>query len=193
MSTPQNELISIQLRKATPYEAKLMNAYSSLAKQTVEEFVKTGRLISLPADLPAKMLKERAGVFVSIRKKNGSLRGCIGTYRSTQSNIAQEILHNAMAAAAHDPRFPPISPAELPDLVYAVDLLSKPENASKEELDPKKYGLIVQAADGRRGLLLPDLEGVVTIDQQISICRQKALICEDEPVRLYRFTVERHK
>ncbi len=170
----------------------MSDSYLFLARKTVEEYVKTGQVISLPKDLPQEMLTQKAGVFVSIHKKDGSLRGCIGTFAPTQKNLAREISQNAIESATSDPRFPAIKTQELPDLVYSVDILSQPEPAEKKDLDPQKYGLIVTAADGRRGLLLPDLEGVETVEQQIAICRQKAFIAETEPVSFLRFRVERH-
>jgi len=136
-------------------------------------------------------MRERAGVFVSI-KKHGQLRGCIGTFEPTQSNVAQEVINNAISSATRDPRFPPVAPAELADLSYSVDVLTKPEPVdSPAQLDPKEYGVIVECGR-RRGLLLPNLEGVDTVDYQIDICRQKAGILPHEPVRLYRFQVKRY-
>ncbi|MCL4382399.1 MAG: AmmeMemoRadiSam system protein A [Patescibacteria group bacterium] len=170
----------------------MIDSYLLLAQKTVEEYVKTGQVISLPRDLPKEMLTKKAGVFISIHQKDGSLRGCIGTFLPTQDNLAHEIVRNAIESATADPRFSAILAQELPDLVYSVDILSEPEPAEKKDLNPKKYGLIVTTADGRRGLLLPDLEGVETIEQQISVCRQKAGIAETEPVSFLRFRVERH-
>lgn len=122
------------------------------------------------------------------------LRGCVGTYLPTQKNIALEIIHNAVEASSHDPRFFPVTVGELPHLRYSVDILSTPETVIKiDDLDVKRYGLIVSAVDGRRGLLLPDLEGVETAKQQIEICRQKAGILPEEKITLERFSVERHK
>lgn len=166
--------------------------YLHLAKRTVENWIKYHQLIKMPEDLPQEMTGKKSGVFVSIHQKDGSLRGCIGTFLPTQDNLAHEIVRNAIESATADPRFPAILAQELPDLVYSVDILSEPEPAEKKDLNPQKYGLIVTAADGRRGLLLPDLEGVETIEQQISICRQKAGIAETEPVSFLRFQVERH-
>jgi AmmeMemoRadiSam system protein A len=131
-------------------------------------------------------------VFVSIHKLGG-LRGCIGTFEPREDNVAEEIIANAVSSASRDPRFPPIAPEELKDLDYSVDVLTAPEPVkSQDQLDPKKYGCIVECGY-RRGLLLPDLEGVDTADYQVSICRQKAGIAPDEPVNLYRFQVKRYK
>jgi AmmeMemoRadiSam system protein A len=161
-----------------------------LAKEAVEHFV-SKREIFKPEGLSPEM-EDRAGVFVSL-KKHGQLRGCIGTFEPVRSNIAEEIVHNAISSATHDPRFSPIQSHELNDLEYSVDILTAPEPVeSEEELDPKKYGVIVQSGY-RRGLLLPDLEGVDDVATQISICRQKAHISPTEPVELYRFMVKRYR
>ena len=150
----------------------------------------TGKLPTVKELVPE--MKERAGVFVSIHK-NGELRGCIGTFEPTQPNVAGEIMTNAVSSATDDPRFLPVSSEELGELDYSVDVLTKPEPvADKTQLDPRKYGVIVQSG-WRRGLLLPDLEGVETVDHQIDICRQKAGIAPDEPVNLRRFQVRRYK
>ena len=157
-----------------------MHPLAELAKKTVEAYVKVPEM------------KEKAGVFVSIHK-SGELRGCIGTFEPQKDNVAEEIVANAISSATRDPRFFPITPDELKDLEYSVDILTKPEPVkSKDQLDQKKYGVIVQAGF-RKGLLLPDLEGVDSVDYQIDICRQKAGIMPDEPVKLYRFEVKRYK
>ncbi|MCR4432335.1 MAG: AmmeMemoRadiSam system protein A [Tepidanaerobacteraceae bacterium] len=165
--------------------------YVRLARQTLETYVKEGRIPEIPADLPEDMLAGRAGVFVSI-KKHGELRGCIGTYLPTRKNIAEEIQHNAISAGCEDPRFDPVKPEELPELVYSVDVLTKPEPVdSPDKLDPKRYGVIVKKGY-RSGLLLPDLEGVDTVEEQISIALRKAGISPDEDYKLERFEVVRH-
>ena len=161
-----------------------------LARQAVESYVQKNVVIK-PGELAPEM-KERAGVFVSL-KKHGQLRGCIGTFEPTQSCVAEEIIQNAISSATDDPRFSPVNPSELGSLDYSVDVLTHPEAVEdRSQLDPKKYGVIV-AAGGRRGLLLPDLEGVDSVDTQISICRQKAGIMPAEPVKLYRFEVRRYR
>ena len=167
-----------------------MHSLVRLAKKTVETYVKERKVIK-PEKLTLRM-KERAGVFVSIHKL-GELRGCIGTIEPQRSNVAEEIIATAISSATRDPRFFPITPDELGDLDYSVDVLTTPEPVkSKDQLDPRRYGIIVEAG-WRRGLLLPDLEGVDTVDEQISICRQKGGISPDEPVKLYRFEVKRYK
>lgn len=166
--------------------------YVRLARLSVETYTKTGNYPKLPSDLPEELLKSKAGVFVSLHEF-GNLRGCIGTTEPTQSNIAMEILANAVAASQRDPRFPAVQSDELPRLEYKVDVLFPPEPIdSPDKLNPKIYGVIVENGS-RRGLLLPDLEGVDTVEQQIAIARQKARIGSGEPVHLYRFKVVRHK
>jgi len=168
----------------------VMHPIARLAKKTVETFVKEGKTPQ-PEELTPEM-KQKAGVFVSIHKF-GELRGCIGTIEPTEKNVAEEIINNAINSATRDPRFPPIAPNELKDLSYSVDVLTAPEPIdSQDQLDPKKYGVIVEAGF-RRGLLLPDLEGVDSVDYQIDICCQKAGIASDEPINLYRFEVRRYK
>ncbi|HEW80877.1 MAG TPA: AmmeMemoRadiSam system protein A, partial [Nitrospirae bacterium] len=128
-----------------------MHPLVKLAKDTIEEYVRNGDIIKPPANLSAEMTGE-AGVFVSIKKK-GELRGCIGTFQPTRESIALEIIQNAVSASTQDPRFPPVSPAEIDKLEYSVDVLSEPERISgKDELDPRKYGVIVKSGE-HRGLL----------------------------------------
>ena len=168
-----------------------MHPLVKLAKDTVEEFIRSGSR-KKPPDAPAPEMTEKAGVFVSLKKK-GDLRGCIGTFQSTTENVAHEIIQNAVSAATHDPRFSPVTEDELDEIDYSVDVLMKPEKvAGKSDLDPKKYGVIVKCGD-RKGLLLPDLEGVDTVDEQVSIAAMKAGISSGEDIELYRFEVKRYK
>jgi AmmeMemoRadiSam system protein A len=165
--------------------------YVRLARLSLETYIKTGQRAAMPESLPGEMQNTRAGAFVSL-KKHGRLRGCIGTISATANSLAEEIMENALSAATNDPRFDPVTEEELPELVYSVDVLGKPEEIdSIDKLDAKRYGVIVQSG-GRRGLLLPNLEGVNTPEEQIAISRQKAGISSDEPVRLFRFEVVRH-
>ncbi len=168
------------------------DAYLLLARSSLEYFILHGKTMPKPDDLPEELENVRAGVFVSI-KKYGRLRGCIGTIAPTQSCVAMEIIHNAVSAGTEDPRFDAVSEDELPDLVYDVDVLGKPEKiASLDELDPKHYGVIVSCS-GRRGLLLPDLEGIDTPKKQVKIALDKAGIDEDEPYTMQRFKVTLHE
>ena len=163
-----------------------------LARETVEMYVRERKTPGVPDKAPDEMLKSRAGTFVSIHK-DGRLRGCIGTFLPTRGSVAEEIIGNAVSAAARDPRFEPIGPEELPFLEINVDVLSAPERiGSEKELDVKKYGVIVSSGH-KRGLLLPDLDGVDTVKDQISIARRKAGIGPGEKVSLERFEVVRHR
>ncbi|MBO4808625.1 MAG: AmmeMemoRadiSam system protein A [Lachnospiraceae bacterium] len=168
--------------------------YVKLAAESVEYYLKTGRMIDMKdckTSILPEMKSNRAGAFVSIHE-HGRLRGCIGTILPVTDCLAEEIIRNAVSASTEDPRFNPIEPDELPWLEINVDVLSTPEPIKSEaELDPKKYGVIVTNGR-RRGLLLPDLDGVDTVERQISISKQKAGIAPDEPVELQRFTVTRH-
>ncbi len=171
---------------------KLEDAYVGLARYSLETYIKTGRRAKLPEGLPREMTEQRAGVFVSL-KKFGDLRGCIGTISPVTDSIAREILRNAVSAGVEDPRFPPVGEEELDDLVYSVDVLSEAEPISgREALDVKRYGVIVSSGR-KRGLLLPNLEGIDTVEQQVAIAKKKAGIYDNEPIRLERFEVVRHK
>ena len=166
--------------------------YVALAKETIEEYIRFGNVINPPEYSSKELLENRSGVFVSIHKF-GQLRGCIGTFLPMESCIAKEIIANAIAASTRDPRFSPIEVDELKDLEINVDVLTTPENINSTDLlDPKKYGVIV-SKDTRRGLLLPDLEGVNTVEDQILIAKRKAGILPNEEVSLQRFEVIRHK
>lgn len=161
-----------------------------LARGTIEKYVRDGEVISPPSELAPEM-KPRAGVFVSLHKR-GALRGCIGTIEPVQPNVAQEIIQNAISAATRDPRFPPVRPDELGELEISTDVLGEPEPiTSLDELDPERYGVIVEKGY-RRGLLLPNLEGVGTAEEQIDIALRKAWISEDEEYRILRFEVVRY-
>ncbi len=167
------------------------DAYVQLARSAIERYVRGGRMPEVPPGLPEEMYGQRAGVFVSI-KKEGRLRGCIGTIQAAQGSIAGEIVENAISAAARDPRFDPVEPEELDKLVISVDVLGETERiGSAAELDVKRYGVIVTKGR-KRGLLLPNLEGVDTVEEQIAIARQKAGIREEDEVELERFEVVRH-
>ena len=171
-----------------------MNQYSSLAKETIEKYIKNGETISSPEELPKKM-DRKAGTFVTIIK-NGDLRGCIGTFLPTKENIAQEIISNAIVAATKDYRFEPIKESELNQLSYEVSILSEPEIIKNiGELDPKKFGIIVKTANPplKSALLLPDIEGVDTVKKQISItCRKGDINPETEEIEIYKFKVEKY-
>lgn len=164
-----------------------------LARRAVEAWVTKQESIS--AELPPESGPARAGVFVSLHQSDGSLRGCLGTLGPTQPTLAAEIIGNAVSAASRDPRFRPVRPDELPDLHISVDVLNEPEEVEGVgALDPRVYGLIVRTEDGRQALLLPDLEGVDTPEQQLRItCRKGHIDPELDRFRLFRFTVTRHR
>ena len=166
--------------------------YVRLARSAVEAYVSGKKVLSVPADLPEEMLYRQAGAFVSIHE-HGELRGCIGTIGPTRDSLAEEIIGNAISASTRDPRFSAIRPDELDWLEISVDVLGEPENIdSEDELDVKRYGVIVTSG-GKRGLLLPDLDGVDTPEQQVAIAKQKAGIRPLERYELQRFEVIRHK
>lgn len=161
----------------------------ALARLAVETFIREGIKLKTPA-----LKTGRAACFVSIKTLAGDLRGCIGTIEPIKESLEAELIANAINAATRDPRFPPVSPAELANLRYSVDVLSAPETTRFEELDPKIYGVIVEDENGiRRGLLLPDIEGVETAQQQVEIATRKAGIRPGTPLKLFRFRVERFR
>lgn len=167
------------------------DALVRLARRVVEGYVRTGEAPPLPEGLPDEMTKTRAGVFVSL-KIAGKLRGCIGTISAETGSIAQEITKNAVSAASQDPRFDPVRAEELPRITYSVDVLGQTERIdSIEQLDAKRYGVVV-ISGYRKGLLLPNLEGVDTAEEQLKIAKRKAGIPEDERCRMERFEVVRH-
>lgn len=187
-----DEIYENEQRKLLDCIKEKEDAYVKLARLSLETYVKTGEKVKRPENLPGEMLKNKAGTFVSI-KKYGQLRGCIGTIEPMTGCVADEILRNAICAATDDPRFSPVTRSELDDLVYSVDVLSEPEPIETiAELDVKRYGVIVMSGQ-KRGLLLPNLEGVDTPEQQLSIAMQKAGIRKGEKVSLERFEVVRHK
>lgn len=185
-----------------------MNPYVVLAKSAVESCIKNKKIIIPSKDLPEDLFRSKAGVFVTI-KERGQLRGCMGTYLPTKENIAKEIVINAIAAATEDYRFSPIQKDDLPRLSYEVYILSKPELVKDpKDLNPKKYGIIVKTPvsakktsvvfndhlPSKTGLLLPHLEGINTIEQQISIACQKGDINpEGENILIYKFTVKKYE
>ncbi|MEJ2314501.1 MAG: AmmeMemoRadiSam system protein A [Nitrospirota bacterium] len=168
-----------------------MHPLVRLAKESVEACVVKGQVLTTPEELDEEM-QQKAGVFVCL-KRGGELRGCIGTISPVTECLASEVIRNAIAASTEDPRFMPVGEEELDGLEYTVDVLYPPEPVSDlGELDPKKYGVIVSKG-ARRGLLLPDLEGVDTVEMQLHIAMQKAGISPgEEGVKVERFRVERY-
>lgn len=165
--------------------------YVKLARLSLETFLLERKNLKRPQDLPGELLDQKAGVFVSL-KKHGRLRGCIGTIAPVEENVADEIIRNAVSAGVGDPRFDPVAPEELPELTYSVDVLGKPEPiAGMDQLDVKRYGVIVTRGR-KRGLLLPNLDGVTSPAQQVQIALQKAGISPEEQYAMERFEVVRH-
>jgi len=183
-----------------------MNPYIFLAKTAVENYVKEKKEISPPEDLPREFFEKKSGVFITIEKEK-KLRGCIGTYLPTKDNLAKEIISNAIAASTRDYRFNPIKEKELPYLSYKVYVLSQPELIKDtKELNPKKYGIIVRTLSKAKdvvfnghlphktGLLLPNLEGIDTVEKQLSIaCQKGGINPKTEEFIIYKFTVEKHQ
>ena len=167
------------------------DSYVRLARETIEKYIARREKNTVPGWAPAEMTERKAGVFVSIHKE-GRLRGCIGTILPVRRSVAEEIICNAVSAATGDPRFDPVRPEELDKLEINVDVLSTPERIeSRDELDVKRYGVIVEKGF-RRGLLLPDLDGIDTVDEQIDIARKKGGISLRDNITLERFEVIRH-
>ena len=180
-----------RVRKERDMAMKNADPYVELAYKSLESYILKKEVIEIPEGLPEEMLRTRAGAFVSIHE-HGRLRGCIGTIGPTMDNVALEIINNAISASTRDPRFSPIAASELEWLEINVDVLGEPEFIdSLDELDVKKYGVIVSSGR-KRGLLLPDLDGVDTVEEQVAIAMQKGGIYEDEEIKLQRFEVVRH-
>ncbi len=164
---------------------------AELAREAIKYYLENEKLPQVPETMPPEY-SMRAGVFVSL-KESGRLRGCIGTFEPVRGSLAEEIVANAVNAAVNDPRFAPLRNEELPGLSISVDILSPLEKVkSEDELDPKIYGILVRSGS-RSGLLLPGLEGLDTVEEQLKAVRQKARIAPDEHIDIYRFKVTRHK
>ncbi|MBN2626171.1 MAG: AmmeMemoRadiSam system protein A [Spirochaetales bacterium] len=142
-----------------------------------------------------ELKEQQASCFVTLHKETDGeeeLRGCIGTLAPVKPSLFEEIRSNALSAAFSDPRFPPLRKDELKELTISVDVLEPSEPiASPDQLDPAVYGVIVEKGY-RRGVLLPDLEGVDTVERQLEIARMKAGIGPDDEVTLQRFRVTRY-
>ena len=165
--------------------------YVKLARDSLKHYLNHGKHISIPSYVTPKMLNSQQGVFVSL-KKQGVLRGCVGTFLPTTDNVATEIIKNAIQAGQYDPRFNEVNLAELPEITISVDILSKPQTTTINELDPLKYGVIVSCGH-KQALLLPNLEGINTVEKQLNIVLQKARINKNEDYSIKKFKVIRHK
>lgn len=169
-----------------------ISPHAQLAKAAIDQYVRHGRIMDVPENTPDELKSTCAGAFVCL-KIHGSLRGCIGTIEPVQRSLAEEIIENAISAATRDPRFLPVEREDLDLLEISVDVLFPPEPIDgMEQLDPKRFGVIVENGSSR-GLLLPDLDGVDTAEQQIDIAKHKAFIRKNDPIKLYRFEVKRHE
>lgn len=169
-----------------------MHPFISLAQQAIETYLTTGQIMEPPLPLPANMT-EPGAVFVSLHLANGKLRGCRGTITATQPNLAEAIIYTAIASATDDPRFPPMTFAELEGLDVKIDVLSPLEPvADFSQLDEKIYGVFIQSGL-RRALLLPDIASVESVPQQLALVRRKAGLSLEEPAEFYRFTVTRYQ
>jgi AmmeMemoRadiSam system protein A len=165
--------------------------YVKLARESLEYYIKHHKQMQIPIDIERQLVKEKAGVFVTLHL-NGKLRGCIGTIQPTTSSIAEEIIQNAISSGTRDYRFAKVRLNELDRIEYSVDVLKTPESISDaSELDVKTYGVIV-SNQYKSGLLLPNIEGIETVEEQIRIAKMKAGIKDDEPYQLQRFEVVRH-
>ena len=170
-----------------------MDKYIELAKQAIECYIKNKTVISVPKNLPDEFYSKKAGVFVTI-KNNKELRGCIGTYLATKKNIAEEIISNAISACSRDTRFHAITENELPDLNYEISILNPPKLIKDiKNHNVKEHGIIIKCADGKCGLLLPDLDGIDLTSQQIAIaCEKGGINPNTDEINLYYFTIEKH-
>ena len=169
-----------------------MHPLAQLAKRAVEQYLREGTVLTMKDDELSPEFRQRAGVFICL-KVHGMLRGCIGTFQPTEPTIAHEIVRNAISAATCDPRFPCVGSTELEGIDYTVDVLTPPEPVEDlSVLDARRFGVIVEQG-GKRGLLLPDIEGVDTVDYQIRIAREKAGIPAGTQVRIFRFEVKRYR
>lgn len=166
----------------------------NLARKSVEYYLKNKMILPVPKNLPDFLIKNKKGVFISIFKKNkDELRGCIGTYKPTRKNIAEEIIHNSLSAAFGDPRFAPLTKNELNNLFLEVSVLEKPTQIkSFKELDPKIFGIIIISENGKQALLLPDIQGIKTREQQLmAICQKANIDPSKEKINLFKFKIEK--
>jgi len=165
-----------------------------LAAEAISAFLRRQQIIEPPESLffevPAALLP--AGVFVCL-KREGRLRGCIGTTEPIRKTMAAEVIEIAIGAATRDPRFPPLEWAELDDLEISVDVLGPSERVSSlEALDPRRYGIVVRSGE-RHSVLLPDLEGINSVAAQVEAAREKAGLGSDEVIELLRFEATRYR
>jgi len=164
-----------------------MNNFCQLARQSLAHYLNQGTVMK-----DSRRVGYRAGCFVSLHSPDGALRGCIGTISPVEDDLVSEIIQNAVSCGTRDPRFPPVSPSELPDLKIEVSVLKPPQPIlNLSELDHRRYGVVVEQGH-KRGVLLPDLEGVDSVEQQLAITKRKASIFNNDPLTISRFEVEKH-
>ncbi len=167
-------------------------ALLEVARDSIREAVSSepSRVAPNAPTLPEPWGDARA-VFVTLRRPNGELRGCIGQLAPTHDDLISEVRHCAKGAATSDPRFPAVSPEEMDGLHIEVSVLDQPRRvASRGELDPHRYGVVVRSGQ-RRGVLLPNVEGVETVEQQLRIACDKAGIGPQDEFEVERFLVRK--
>ena len=193
ISNDRDTLSEIIDDKRKKYNKRVNNedVYVRLARESLTYYLVEGRYMEIPSYVTEEMINSKRGVFVSL-KKFGRLRGCIGTILPVRESIAEEIMQNAVSAGEGDPRFSNVSVEELEDIIFSVDVLTEPKVALKEELNPKIFGVIVKRGS-KGGVLLPDLEGVDTVKEQIRIVLDKAGISPNDNYTIEKFEVIRHK
>ncbi len=171
-------------------------AYTDIALQTLKHYLKHGNVRNLRLHgIPDELYELRRSCFVSLHLDNGELRGCIGTIEPQEENLVKEIGRNAISAAMNDSRFHALEWDELEQITISVDVLTEAQQVSSfNELDPQIYGIIVTDGTFRRGVLLPGLEGITTVEKQIDIAKRKAGLnrTENEDLTIYRFTSNRY-
>jgi MEMO1 family protein len=161
----------------------------TVARRSVESALRDSS--ELPPPPNGGYLAQKHGVFVTVRRRDGKLRGCVGTIVPVCANLVAETWRSARLAAFQDGRFMPVAADDLGDLQFQVSILHSLEIiASTAELNPQHYGVIVSTSDGRRGLLLPGIKKIKTGDQQLVLARRKGWIEPDEPVTIQRFQAD---
>jgi MEMO1 family protein len=170
---------------AAPSAPKIAFDVQALGRHAIDTYLRTRRLIDPPQPIPSE-LQAPSAVFVTLRK-DGELRGCVGSVRPTEATAAHELIRYAVASAVRDPRFDPVRLDEVKALTIKVQLLDPAEPvAGTSGLDPQTYGIIVRSGE-RQALLLPGIEGIDTPEQQVLAACQKAGIDRFAPLALERF------
>ncbi|MEW6542959.1 MAG: AmmeMemoRadiSam system protein A [Nitrospirota bacterium] len=165
-----------------------------LAAEAIAAYLWRGQVIepaaALFSDLPDALMP--AGCFVCL-KRQGRLRGCIGTTEPLYETLAGEVIRNAIGAATRDPRFAPVERFELDELSITVDVLGPAEPVPDQTaLDHRRYGIVLRSGE-RRSVLLPDIEGIGSVAEQVAAARDKAGLAPHDPIELLRFEVTRYR